>query len=341
MARQGRMTLQQIAEVGGVSAPTISKVLNGRADVSPATRERVLRLLREHAYVPRGATSLPNSRTHVELTFDALVTPNNLEILRGVVDAATSHGTHVAVSTGPAEVNTTLWVNELERVGRSGLIMVTSRLNAEQQKSLNESGLPLVLIDPINTPDQAVVSVGATNWAGGLAAVEHLLSLGHTRIGMLRGRESVCDTARYHGYVAALAGQSLEVDPVLVGRADFRFDPAVEAATTMLTSDRPPTAVFAANDFQALGVIEAARRLGLHVPEDVSVVGFDDTVQARLASPGLTTVRQPFFDMGVAAYAALDDLIGGREVISSRIELATTLVVRQSTMPVLGSGSRA
>jgi LacI family transcriptional regulator len=219
-------------------------------------------------------------------------------------------------------------------MGRSGLIMVTSRLNAEQQKSLNEAGFPLVLIDPVNTPDQAVVSVGATNWAGGLAAAEHLLSLGHTRIGMLRGRQSVCDTARYHGYVAALAGHGLEVDPALEARADFRFDPAVEVATMMLTADRPPTAIFAANDFEALGVIEAARRLGLHVPEDVSVVGFDDTIQARSASPQLTTVRQPFFDMGVAAYAALDDLISGREAISSRIELATTLVVRQSTRSV-------
>jgi LacI family transcriptional regulator len=328
-----RMTLRQIAQESGLSAPTISKVLNGRADVAPETRVRVLELLRQNDYVPRGATGRPMVSTHVEVAFDALVTPNNLEILAGVVTAATAGGSHVAVSTSPAEINARLWINELERVDRSGLIMVTSRLSADQQKRLNELGLPLVLIDSINTPDQTVVSVGASNWSGGVAAVEHLIALGHQRIGMLRGRDSVCDNARYHGYVAAMTAAGLPIDRKLVQWGEFQFAPSIPAATRMLTADNPPTAIFAANDFGAMGVLEAARRLGVRVPEDLSIVGFDDNICARTSSPQLTTVRQPFHDMGAAAYSALNDLMNHREPMSYRIELATTLVVRESTRP--------
>ena len=158
------MTLQQIAERAGVSTPTISKVLNGRPDVAPATRERVLQVLHEQQYLPRGASALPSVNKHVELVFDALKNPNNLEILREIVKAAGEHGGHVAVSTVPENMNARRWIHELERVGRAGVIMVTSRLTPEQQRRLQEAALPLVLIDPINSVDGPVPSVGATNW---------------------------------------------------------------------------------------------------------------------------------------------------------------------------------
>jgi len=328
---QGRLTLRQIAEAAGVSQPTISKVLNGRGDVSPATRQRVLKLLRDHEYAPRGATNVPHATKHIELTFDALVTPNNLEMMRGVVEAMTSRNIHVAVSLYPPEIRSHLWINELERAGRGGVILVTSRLTKEQQNRLGEADLPVVVIDPINPPDNSIVSVGATNWQGGMSAVEHLIQLGHTRIGIIRGRESVCDTARYHGYVAALTAHGLPLDPQLVERGEFTFDDSIPAATNLLTHPSRPTAIFAANDLTALGIIEAARHLGLRVPDDLSVVGFDDGLLARTASPPLTTVHQPFYDMGVAAAGALTDLIDTGSSLSSRVELATTLIVREST----------
>jgi LacI family transcriptional regulator len=325
------MTLQQIAQRAGVSTPTISKVLNGRPDVAPATRERILRVLHEQQYLPRGASTLPMAHKHIELVFDALTNPNNLEMMRGVLQAAAEQGGHVAVSTVPENVNPRQWVNELDRVGRVGLIMVTSRLSSEQHKRLQESALPLVLIDPINPVDPSLPSVGATNWQGGMSAVQHLLELGHRRIAMIRGYQCLVDDARYHGYVAALSGCGIAVDERLIGRGDFRFQPTVTVAEEILRLPSPPTAVFAANDLEALGVMEAARRIGLCVPGDLSVVGFDDSMYASASSPQLTTVRQPFVQMGEVAYQLLADQMEGRDPASVRVELAATLVVRDST----------
>ena len=325
------MTLQQVAQRAGVSTPTISKVLNGRPDVAPATRERVLRVLREEQYLPRGASALPLANKHIELVFDALRNPNNLEIMSGIIDAAEEQGGHVAVSILPPNVNTRPWIHELERFGRAGVIMVTSRLTAAQQSSLVEAAIPLVLIDPLNPVDEPVASVGASNWQGGVTAVQHLLELGHRRIAMLRGYECLVDDARYHGYSAALTEAGIDVDPGLVDRAGFQVAPAVAAAEKILRRRDRPTAVFAANDHEAVGVIEAARRLGLSVPGDLSVVGYDDNVLAAASSPPLTTVRQPFAQMGAVAYRILTDQMEGREPNSIRVELATTLITREST----------
>jgi LacI family transcriptional regulator len=325
------MTLQQIAQRAGVSTPTISKVLNGRPDVAPDTRERILRVLHEQQYLPRGASTLPMAHKHIELVFDALTTPNNLELMRGVLQAAAEQGSHVAVSTVPENVNPRQWVNELDRVGRVGLIMVTSRLSSEQHRRLQEAALPLVLIDPINPVDPSLPSVGATNWQGGMSAVQHLLELGHRRIAMIRGYQCLVDDARYHGYVAALSGFGIAVDERLIGRGDFRFQPTVTVAEEILRLRNPPTAVFAANDLEALGVMEAARRIGLCVPGDLSVVGFDDSMYASASSPQLTTVRQPFVQMGEVAYQILADQMEGRNPASVRVELAATLIVRDST----------
>lgn len=326
-----RMTLQQIAKRAGVSTPTISKVLNGRRDVAPATRERILRVLHEQQYLPRGASTLPMAQRHIELVFDAMTNPNNLAMMRGVLQAAAEQGGHVAVSTVPENVNPRLWVNELDRVGRAGLIMVTSRLSSEQHKRLHEAALPLVLIDPINPVDPSLPSVGATNWQGGMAAVQHLLELGHRRIAMIRGYECPGDDARYHGYVAALSGYGIAVDECLIRRGDFSFHPTVVVAEEILQASCPPSAIFAASDLEALGVMEAARRMGLSVPRDLSVVGFDDSAYASASSPQLTTVRQPFVQMGEVAYQLLSDQIDGRDSASIRVELAATLVVREST----------
>ena len=331
---QGRLTLRQIAEAAGVSQPTISKVLNGRGDVSPATRQRVLKLLRDHEYAPRGATNVPHATKRIELTFDALVTPNNLEMMRGVVEAMTSRNIHVAVGLYPPEIRSHLWINELERAGRGGVVLVTSPTHqgaAEPSWRGRPAGRG-------HRPDQPARQQHrqrrSNQLAGRMSAVEHLIQLGHTRIGIIRGRESVCDTARYHGYVAALTAHGLPVDPQLVERGEFTFDDSIPAATNLLTHPSRPTAIFAANDLTALGIIEAGRHLGLRVPDDLSIVGFDDGLLARTASPPLTTVHQPFYDMGVAAAGALTDLIDTGSSLSSRVELATTLIVRESTRPL-------
>lgn len=329
-----RTTLTGIAETAGVSVATVSKVLNGRTDVSPETRARIERLLVEHDYVARGPGGAQSPVRTIDLTFDQLVNPNNLVITQGVTEAAAEAGVDVVISTAPDDPLGAAWARKITNAGREGVILVTSELTAQQRAQFAQHGIPLVLIDPMNVPDESVPSIGATNFSGGMAATEHLLKLGHRRIAMIEGRhDAVCNTARLHGYQAALSGAGLTPDPQLIKRGAFRFEPAYQAALELFALDEPPTAVFAGNDLEAFGVIEAARVQGLRVPEDVSVVGFDDTAAAGTSAPPLTTVRQPFVEIGRAALRTLLRVAGGDRLDSHRVELATQLVVRGSTAP--------
>lgn len=155
------------------------------------------------------------------------------------------------------------------------------------------------MLDPLHVPDSRVHSIGATNFTGGLAATRHLLSLGHHRIAYLGGpAAAVCNQARTHGYRAAMEADGMRVPDGYVRSGDFTYETGLLGATALLSLQEPPTAVFAGNDEIAAGVIETARTRGLRIPEDLSVVGFDDTSPARMTTPPLTTVRQPLREMG-------------------------------------------
>ncbi|MCP2095810.1 MULTISPECIES: LacI family DNA-binding transcriptional regulator [Actinosynnema] len=352
-----RATLATIAAAAGVSLPTVSKVLNGKDDVGAETRARVRRLLDEYDYVPVGARRAASGAL-VDLVFTALESPWAVEVIRGVVDS----GLHVVVSStgltgagagqggsgqsgsgqggsgrggsgqGGAGAPRESWAARLVEARRAGALVVTSRLTQADRRLLAASRVPVVVIDPVDLPPPDVPSVGAANWAGGLAATEHLLELGHRRIAAIGGPPGLlCSRARVDGYRAALDRAGIGVDPALVRHGDFRHGGGMRAATGLLALPDPPTAVFAGNDEQALGVIEAARVAGLPVPEALSVVGFDDLPVAVWSSPALTTVRQPLAEMGRHAGRMLADLVAGRPLGAQRVELATELVVRAST----------
>ena len=205
-------------------------------------------------------------------------------------------------------------------------------LTEADQRRVVSRGLPVVLIDPLSAPTLSIPSIGATNWSGALGAVQHLVALGHQRIGMIAGRpSSLAGAARLHGYRAALDEAGLAYDPLIVRSTDFDYSEGLAAAEELFALADAPTAVFAASDAQALGVLEAARRHGFSVPGDVSVMSFDDTLVAAMASPPLTAVRQPFHEFGHEATRILTQLAEGRPPASARIELATELVVRAST----------
>jgi LacI family transcriptional regulator len=339
-----RATLAMVAEAAGVSLPTASKVINGRGDVAAATRLRVEEAARELGYVPPvGRRSITPARV-VDLVFDDLVSPYSLEVLRGVTEAGAETGVDVVVNripTGsgePAWASTPEgWANRLKAAGREGIIIVTSELTEEQVDAFDKASLPLVVIDPLNLPRTDVTSVGATNFSGGLSATEHLLCLGHRRIGFAGGPvRAACGQARLHGYRAALEKAGISPDPELTLHGPFSYPAGLEMGSQLLSAPEPPTAVFAASDTTALGVVEAARRRGLRVPDDLSVVGFDDTILATLATPALTVVRQPLFDMGRVALRTLLRLAAGESLDSHHVELATQLVVRDSTAPRRG-----
>lgn len=327
----GRVTIADIARAAGVSLPTVSRVLNGRSDVAAATRRRVEDLLAEHGYRRRAAGTASRANL-IDLVFNDLDSPWAVEILRGVEKVAHAAGVGAVVSAVHHQAaSTQQWLVGVRSRNSDGAILVTSkpapRLNAE----LRRLGMPLVVIDPAGVPTFDIPTIGATNWAGGRSAVLHLLSLGHRRIGMIAGPPALlCSRARLDGYRSALESAGVEVDDGLVRVGDFSHESGFALGSALLGGPRPPTAVFASSDQMALGVYEAARQSGLRVPDDLSVVGFDDLPQARWSPPPLTTVRQPLAEMGAAAADMLLQLVQGRTPDVLRVELSTSLVVRDS-----------
>ena len=333
-----RATLAAVAREAGVSVPTVSKVLNGRTDVAPETRARIESLLVRHGYVARGPGGVQPATRTVEVVFDAMRTPNNVEILRGALEAASAEEVDVVVDIVPDDPLGAAWARRTAAARRAGLILVTSAINPQQWRHFAEQHIPVVAIDPVNLPGPDLPSVGATNFNGGMAATGHLLELGHRRIGFIEGPpEAMMAIARLHGHQAGLAQAGLAVEPALMATGAFGFDAGFAAALTLLGRQPRPTALFASNDSQAFGAIEAARTLGLRVPEEVSIIGFDDTPAAQWSAPPLTTVRQPFAEMGRVAMRRLLRLIAGEELASPRVELATQLVIRKSTAAVESS----
>ncbi len=332
-----RPTLATVAESAGVSVATVSKVLNGRSDVAPATRARVQELLRAHDYGSRLRTI--ERHPTIELTFRGTIGAYSSEIVQGVASAAAELGVTVTIGVKPvdqrpsARAEATSWARDLAGNGRRAVIAVTDELGHDEISALARLRLPLVVIDPMNIPSRDIVSVGSTNFRGGQAAARHLIELGHRRIAYLGGRAAAeCSQARLAGFRSALETAGISLPHELVrSLQDFHYQDGLDGTPQLLSLPERPTAIFAASDELARGVIEAARSIGLSVPADLSVVGFDDTEIARIASPPLTTVRQPLQEMGAVALRTALRLVDGEKIDSNHVELATELVVRAST----------
>ncbi|MFJ8145781.1 LacI family DNA-binding transcriptional regulator [Streptomyces sp. NPDC096094] len=327
-----RVTLAEVAKEAGVSLPTVSKVINGRSDVSSATRVKVERLLEVHGYRRRNAN--PPRSPLVELVFHELDSVWAMELVRGVESVAKANrATVVLTRSGTRHAPDPGWIEGVLRRRPLGVVLVFSSLPAEVKHRLRSRDIPFVIVDPAGDPDPDVPSVGSANWAGGLAATRHLTDHGHERVAIITGPgDMLCSLARLDGYRSAMTMAGLTVDPRLVRFGDFQVRGGFEHAMDLLSGPHRPTAVFAGSDLQALGVLEAARVSGVSVPEDLSVVGYDDVPLAQWSSPPLTTVHQPLRHMAAEAARMLfrrDD--PGRA--AQRIELATRLVVRQSTAP--------
>lgn len=332
--RRSRPTLSDIAAEAGVSTATVSKVLNGRTDVASATRERVSALLKTHHYTAMDARRTRRSGL-VDLVISGLDSPWAIEILRGVEAECTERGVATVVSrVREDDATPPSWTSLTAAHHSDGVILVTSRITAQQRAQVQRAGVALVVIDPVDLPDTDLVSIGATNWAGGLSATEHLISLGHRRIAVIGGpRDMLCTQARIDGYRAALERAGIEVDRGLIRYGNFLHEGGFAAARELLDLSPRPTAIFAGGDLQAMGAYEAARQAHLSVPRDLSVVGFDDLPLCQWMSPPLTTVRQPLEEMGRTAARTLFQQLDGQVLVSPRIELSTELRVRLSTAP--------
>jgi LacI family transcriptional regulator len=327
-----KVTITAIAREAGVSVPTVSRVVNGRSDVSPKTRARIEELLHQYGY-RRRTSRLRQSAGLIDLVFNDLDSPWAVEIIRGVEDVAHASGVGTVVSAvHRRSASARQWLTNLRARASDGVILVTSTLEPNHEAELRRLNVPMVVVDPVGGPTLDVPTVGATNWTGGLAATEHLISLGHRRIGFVAGPPRLlCSRARHEGYRAGLEAAGLALDPELIRQGDFYHESGFGGGTELLTLDNPPTAIFASSDQMAFGVYEAVRQRGLRVPGDVSVIGFDDLPEARWCSPPLTTVRQPLAEMGMLAARTVLRLAQGEVIESPRIELATELVTRDST----------
>jgi len=329
-----RVKLHELAEEAGVSLSTVSKVLNGRSDVAAATRGRVEALLDQHGYQRR--MGLPNRNTLIELVFPELETAWAMEIIRGVENVASQNGLSVVLTeSGTRHSPAPDWITGVLRRRPVGVVLVFSDLAEDSKAQLRSRAIPFVVVDPAGDPAPDVPSVGSANWSGGLAATRHLIELGHRRIAAITGPEDMmCSLARLDGYRSAMNSAGLPIDEQLLAFGNFQVDGGRDRARVLLAMDDRPTAIFAGSDLQALGVLDAARSLGLHVPGDLSVVGYDDLQLAQWSSPALTTVHQPLTQMAEEA-ARLVIRMSEEELESiPRMDLATRLVVRESTAVV-------
>lgn len=329
-----RVTIASIAAQAGVSVATVSKVLNGKEEVAPVTRERVQQVLDDASYERRRRTT-PKRVGLVDVVIATLDTPWAIDVLRGAEKEASRLGASLILTvTHDRHDQPREWIKTLASRRTDGAVFVVSRVQQRVAQRLRTLGVPLVAVDPVGLSSEEVPSIGCTNWAGGFAATEHLLELGHRRIAVIGGpQEMMCSQERIAGYEAAMGRAGIPVSRSLIRHGDFYVGGGSKAAAVLLGLRDRPTAIFAGSDEQARGVYDEAHARGLRIPQDLSVVGFDDVDICEWMSPRLTTVRQPLAQMAALAIRTVlqDPPSSGEE--PARIELSTTLVVRHSTAP--------
>ena len=326
------LTIADVARLAGVSIPTVSKVVNGRLEVGAETRAHVEKVIHEHGY--RRPRRTAKRGTALELVFHELAGIYPVEVMKGVERVAREHHLGVMVSESHGQTPGQRWLDGVLARSPVGVVAVFSELSPEQRSQLSAGGIPLAVVDAAGMLDDDIPSVGSTNWLGGLSATRHLLELGHRRIAAITGPQwALSSRARFDGYRTALEMAGVPVDPALVREGAFAIPDGVTHADQLLRLADPPTAIFAFNDEIAIGVYHAAGQAGLRIPDDLSVVGFDDYLIDQWLAPSLTTVHQPLAEMGAAATRIMLHLAQGVIPEASRLELSTRLVVRASTGP--------
>jgi LacI family transcriptional regulator len=334
-----KITIIDVAAQAGVSYGTVSRVINNDVHVRPETRERVREAMQRLGFVVnRQARSLAGGKTNaIGVLVPDLGTGYIGEIIRGIdAELSLANLDLILYTTHRTASKESGYVANLATGMVDGLLLVLPRSPADYIGTLTQRIFPFVLIDHQGT-SRDCPAVGATNWQGAYNATEHLIELGHQRIGFITGSMDLgCAEDRLAGYQSALRTHHIAEAPELIYEGTF-FQPDGYAGTSaLLDLSDPPTAIFASNDVMAMGAMDAVRNRGLRVPDDISIIGFDDIPQASLVRPALTTVNQPLEKMGRVAAQMLIDMLKNPEKDFNRVELPTELVVRGSTLPPKG-----
>jgi LacI family transcriptional regulator len=326
------ITIQDVAREAGVSVSTVSRVLNDKVDVSPETYERVKEVIGELGYASNlAARSMRTQQTNViGLIMPDVAQSYPLCVMRGVNRAIAELDYDLLVYTGgDARKHYTAdrerhYVALLNNSIADGVIVVTPAATHFATPG------PVIAVDPHNECPE-YPSISSTNREGAISAVSYLLSLGHRRIGFIGGRMELQSAIhRKDGYEETLRQAGIELAPELIAQGDFTVETGRACALGLLRLPNPPTAIFAANDQSALGVYQAAKSLGLSIPDDLSVIGFDDIPEAAAASPGLTTIDQSVEQMGYLAAHLLVKLIEQEPLENEVYKIPTRLVIRGS-----------
>src|SRR5512147_2667774 len=329
-----KVTIVEVAEKAGVSLGTVSRVMNNDSHVAPETRERVSSVMREMGYVAnRQARGLKGSRTNViGILAPDLGTGYIGEILHGVdTELGLNQLDLMLFTTHRTAVKEANYVANMVQGMVDGLLVILPRNPADYTGTLTSRNFPFALIDHQGTGNPCP-AVGATNWQGGYNATEYLIKLGHKRIGFITGSMDLgAALDRLEGYKSALRVHHLPEDPQLIYEGAFHQTDGYAGGSALLDLENPPTAIFASNDVMAMGAMDAIRGRGLRIPEDVSILGFDDIPQSAMVRPALTTVRQPLEHMGRLATQMLIDQLKNPDKEIGRIELPTQLIARNST----------
>jgi LacI family transcriptional regulator len=337
MRRKKRSTtIQDVAIAAGVSVSTVSRVLNNKDDIAPETYERVKTVIAEMGYTSSlAARSMRSLRKNViGLIIPDAGEPFPIEVMKGVNSAIAALEYDLIIYTcGDGRKHYTAdrekkFVALLNNSITDGVIVVTP-----EATHFNTSA-PVVAVDPHYEINE-YPSVISTNWEGAMEAMNYLISLGHRRIGYISGRYDLQSAiSRLRGYQDALAQAGIPIDPELITQGDFTADSGVRCARQLLSLANRPTAIFAANDQSALGAYQAAHEAGLAIPDDLSIIGFDNIPEAAQSEPCLTTVHQPIQEMGKIAVQMLLKLIEGETLEEKIIKTSTCLVIRDSCRAV-------
>lgn len=327
-----RTTIHDVAAAAGVSVATVSKAVNGRYGVAAETASRVLEAVERLGYESSlVASSMRARRTGVIGVLVAAFEPFSAEILKGVGAALRDSRYDVMAYSGSRQGGGEGWerrsLSRLSGTLIDGVIMVTPTV-------VNVAAdVPIVAVDP-HTGRADLPTVESDSLGGAREATRFLVELGHRRIGFVAGRPDLKSSRlREAGYREALAAAGIDVDPSLLAQGFYDTFTARDAAHTLLSSPGRPTAVFAANDTSAIAIMEVAQAMGLSVPNDLSVVGFDDVPEAARMTPALTTVRQPMHRIGRTAAVMLTTLMSGESLETTHTLLPTRLVTRATTAP--------
>ncbi len=328
---------KQVAAYASVSEATVSYVINnGPRPVAPETRERVLKAIRELGYSPSSvARNLRSQRTTtIGLLLPDIINPFYAEVAQVIENTCFTHGyTTILCNSSQSQQHEQDYVNMLRAQRAAGVILIPIGASTRAIERLREANIRTVVLEYEFANAFCIV---IDEFRGGLLLTEHLLGLGHRRIGCIASIEdSSSSKVRFEGYIKALAEAGIAPDPALIVHAHQEIVASEAATFALLDQPQPPTAIFVHNDRLALGALSAIRKRGLRVPEDISVVGYDNVVEAAFFHPPLTTIDYPKHQMGEEAVSLLFNLIGQPDAAITPFTkmLPVELIMRESTAP--------